>query len=126
MSIVVPEIKGSGMMRDYRAYVLGVDGHRFIKAKEFSSDYPDDATALKAATKLLNGHDVEVWDCGRLVARLSSNGETASPELAPFSVSVASADSEKQTSKPAESVSLGRVSDLAKSTSEGNPLTLGW
>jgi hypothetical protein len=112
-------------MRDYRAYILGVEGHRFIKAKEFSTDHPNDAAALKAAKKLLDGHEVELWDCGRLVARLSPNGET-SPELAPFSVPVAPADTEKQSSKPDESVPLARVSDLAKATSEGNHLLLGW
>lgn len=113
-------------MRDYRAYILGVDGHRFIKAKEFSSDYPDDAAALKAAKRLLDKHEVELWDCGRLVARLSPNGETASPELAPFSVSVAPADGEKQSNKPGDSVLPGQVSDLAKETPEDNHLLLGW
>lgn len=113
-------------MRDYRAYILGVDGHRFIKAKEFSSDHPDDAAALKAAKRLLDGHEVELWDCGRLVARLSPDGEIASPDLAPFSVSAGPAESEKQPNKPAEPVSLGRVSDLAKTTSDGNDLLLGW
>jgi hypothetical protein len=38
-------------MRDYRAYILGIDGHRFVRVKEFSSDYADDAVALSAATK---------------------------------------------------------------------------
>lgn len=113
-------------MRDYRAYILGVDGHRFIKAKDFSSDHLDDAAALKAAKQLLDGHEVELWDSGRLVARLSPDGEVASPDLAPFSVSGAQADSEKQSSKPAEPVSLGEISNLAKATSEGNHLLLGW
>jgi hypothetical protein len=113
-------------MRDYRAYILGIDGHRFIKAKEFSSDHPNDAAALKAAKQLIDGHEVELWDCGRLVARLAPNGEIASPELAPFSVPLAPTESEKQSSKPDESVSLARVSDLAKATSEDNHLLLGW
>lgn len=81
-------------MRDYRVYILGVDGHRFIKAEEFSSDHPDDAAALKAAKQLLDGHEGERWDCGRLVVRLSSAGEIETPELAPFSISVAPADSD--------------------------------
>lgn len=113
-------------MRDYRAYILGVDGHRFIKTKEFSSDHPNDTSALNAARKLLDGHDVEVWDCGRLVARLSPDGEVASPELAPFSVSVTPANSEKQSGKPEESISLTRVSELAKPTSKDSYLLLGW
>lgn len=112
-------------MRDYRAYILGIDGHRFIKAKEFSSHHPDDAAALKAAQQLVDGHEVELWDCGRLVARLSSNGEIASPELAPFSAAGAPTSHEKPSEKPAESASPGQVSDLAETT-QPNHLLLGW
>lgn len=103
-------------MRDYRAYILGIDGHRFVRVKEFSSDYADDAVALSAAKQLVDGHDVELWDCGRLVARLSPDGETLSPELAPFSIS---------TTPKGESISLSRVSKLAEGPPEGNPLLLG-
>ena len=116
-------------MRDYRAYILGVDGHRFIKAKDFSSNHPDDAAALKAAKQLHDGHEIELWDCGRLVARLSPAGEIASPELAPFSASVVPADREKQSGNPDEPVSLSRVSELAKATDvpgEDYHLMLGW
>lgn len=56
-------------MRDYRAYILGTDGHRFLKVAQFASDQPDDATAMRAAERLVDGHDVELWDCARLVAR---------------------------------------------------------
>jgi hypothetical protein len=114
-------------MRDYRAYILGVDGHRFVKVKEFSSNMPDDTTALSAAKQLVNGHDVELWDCGRLVARLSSDGEILSPELAPFMVSHTPSDSGDNSSKPvAGSISLGRVSELAGAPLKDNPLLLGW
>jgi hypothetical protein len=113
-------------MRDYRAYILGIDGHRFVKAKEFASNHPDDATALNAAKQLLNGHDVELWDGGRLVARLSPNGEMASPELAPFSISIAPVNTEKLPSKPEESGSLRRVSEPSSPVSLGNSLLLGW
>jgi hypothetical protein len=57
-------------MTDYRAYIMGIDGHRFVKAAGFLSDYPDDTAALKAAERLVDGHDVELWDCSRLVARM--------------------------------------------------------
>ncbi len=80
-------------MRDYRAYILGIDGHRFMKVKDFLSDQPDDAAALSAAKRLVDGHDVELWECGRLVARLSPNGEVASPELAPFALPTPSSKS---------------------------------
>jgi hypothetical protein len=56
-------------MPDYRAYIFGIDGHRFIKAAQFLSDHPDDVTAMKAAEQLVDGYDVELWDRGRLVAR---------------------------------------------------------
>jgi hypothetical protein len=53
-------------MPDYRAYILGGEGHRFLRVAEFSRDHADDATALCAAKKLIDGqHDVEVWDGGR-------------------------------------------------------------
>jgi hypothetical protein len=70
-------------MPDYRAYILNIDGHRFIRA-EFLSNHPDDATALIAAKKLIEGHDVELWDEGRLVARLDKDGNPISdfPTLA--------------------------------------------
>jgi hypothetical protein len=69
-------------MPDYRAYILGIEGHRFIKAAEFLSDHPDDVTAIAAAKQLVNGHDVGLWDCGRLVARFSPGEEVKSPERA--------------------------------------------
>jgi hypothetical protein len=65
-------------MPDYRAYILGGEGHRFQRVAEFSRDHADDATALGAAKKkLIDGHDVELWDGGRLVARL--NHEDGNP-----------------------------------------------
>ena len=121
-------------MRDYRAYILGIEGHRFIKAKEFLSDHPDDAAALTAAKQLVDGHEVEVWDCGRLVARFSANGEIESPELAPVLVPAAPADEATaapsggvlNSGKPGQSVSLGQVSELAGAAAKDNHLLLGW
>jgi cobalamin biosynthesis protein CbiG len=72
-------------MRDYRAYVIGDSGLPFIRA-EFLSEHPDDASAMEAAKLLVDGHDVELWDSGRLVARLSPDGEACSPELAPSAI----------------------------------------
>ena len=83
-------------MRDYRAYILGIDGHRFIRVEDFLSNHLDDAAALNAAKQLTDKHDVEVWDCGRLVARLSPDGEVMSPELAPsLVIAVQSCSDEK-------------------------------
>jgi len=108
-------------MRDYRAYILGIDGHRFVKVKDFASDQPDDVAALSAAKKLVDGHDVELWDCGRLVARLASSGEVASPELAPFMAPLTASEGENRL--PAEP-SPG--SEVAHPAFTGNDLSLGW
>ena len=71
-------------MREYRAYIFGIDDHRFLKVAQFSSDHPDDATALQAAERLVDGHDVELWDCARLVARFDhkSRAIVCSDEMA--------------------------------------------
>lgn len=62
-------------MPNYRAYILGGKGHRFRLANEFAKDHVDDAAALREAKKLIDGHDVEIWEAGRLVARLDhTNG----------------------------------------------------
>ena len=100
-------------MRDYRAYILGVDGHRFIRVEDFLHDHPNDAAALNAAKQLTDKHHVEVWDCGRLVARLSPVGEVMSPELAPSLVFAPPSDSDKNSVKPPEPISLGKVTELA-------------
>jgi hypothetical protein len=63
-------------MSDYRVYIIGIDGHRFIKADQFISDHPDDATAMKAAEQLVDGYDVELWDCARLVGRIAHKSRT--------------------------------------------------
>jgi hypothetical protein len=60
-------------MPDYRAYIIGRDGH-FLGA-ELLSECPDEETAKNAARKLVGGHDVELWDRNRLIIRLSSNKE---------------------------------------------------
>jgi hypothetical protein len=105
-------------MRNYRAYILGIDGHRFVWVQDFSADHPDDAAALNAAEKLSDVHDVELWDGGRLVARLSP-GEEASPGLAPS----LAADGERNPVSSSEPISLSRVSELALAAStENNPL----
>jgi hypothetical protein len=65
-------------MRDYRAYILGINGgNGFVRVTDFSGDHPDDAAAIEAAKKLDNGHDVELWDCKRLVARIDHKSHSA-------------------------------------------------
>jgi hypothetical protein len=105
-------------MRDYRAYIFGVDGHRFVWVEDFLSNHPDDAAALDAARRITDKHDVEVWDGSRLVARLGTGGEGMSPGLVPSLLP----DHEKNPDNPPEPISLSRVSELALAVSpESNP-----
>ena len=109
-------------MRDYRAYILGIDGHRFVWAKDYVADHPNDAAALSAAKGLSDKHDVEVWDGGRLVARLSPEGEV-SPELAPSLAFTPPSGCENRSATPTEPVSLNRVSEVVLAAcSENKPL----
>lgn len=45
-------------MPEYRAYLIGPDGH-FHSSKVIEA--PDDDAAVVAAKPLVDGHDVEVW-----------------------------------------------------------------
>jgi hypothetical protein len=78
-----PNLKGRAAMPNYHAYIIGENGTHFMKA-DFLTNHPDDASAVEAA-KLL-GHEIELWDCGRLVARFSPDGEVWSPGLAPSAI----------------------------------------
>lgn len=54
-------------MTDYRAYIVGEGGH-FETFEVINAD--SDEGALKAAEKLVEGRDVEVWHLARKVAVL--------------------------------------------------------
>jgi hypothetical protein len=56
-------------MAGYRAYIIGVDGH-FLRAIELVC--PDDETAKEYAKPLADGHDVELWQGDRLIAKFES------------------------------------------------------
>jgi hypothetical protein len=56
-------------MDEYRAYTVGVDGH-FIGFEPLKC--ANDAEAIEKATRLLDGHDVELWSGERLVVRLTA------------------------------------------------------
>jgi hypothetical protein len=51
----------------YRAYIVALDGH-FMKSHEFFAEAGD--AALEYARQFVDGHDVELWAGGRLVAKL--------------------------------------------------------
>jgi hypothetical protein len=59
---------GEADVTDYRAYIVGHDGH-FKTFEVVKAD--DDKSAVEAARKYVDGHDVEVWDLDRKVAVLS-------------------------------------------------------
>jgi hypothetical protein len=57
-------------MAEYRVYVVGHDEH-FIGFKAF--DCADDAEAIEKARRLIDGHDLELWNGPRFVIRLDRN-----------------------------------------------------
>jgi hypothetical protein len=58
---------GTTMMPEYRAYVVGSDGH-FINA--FELECADDTEAVERAKQLVNGHDIELWQRVRKITVL--------------------------------------------------------
>jgi hypothetical protein len=57
--------QGSGIMPEYRVYVIGSDGHFF---NSVPLECADDAEAIQRAEQLVDGHDVELWQRDRKVA----------------------------------------------------------
>ena len=54
-------------MSDYRAYIVGSDGH----FKTFEAiDAADDEQAIATAQQFVDGHNVEVWQLDRKVTIL--------------------------------------------------------
>ena len=51
-------------MAEYRAYVVGSDGH-FIDS--FVLECADDTEAMERAKQLVDGHDVELWQLARKI-----------------------------------------------------------
>jgi hypothetical protein len=51
-------------MQEYRAYIVGNDGH-FIRAVDILCE--DDDTAKERAKQLVDGHDVELWQLNRKI-----------------------------------------------------------
>jgi hypothetical protein len=59
-------------MVEYRAYIVGADGH-FASYRAFICN--DDSNAIIWAKQMVDGHDVELWSGERFVKRLSSNSQ---------------------------------------------------
>ena len=60
-------------MTNYRAYVIGEDGHFF---KAFPLDCANDGDAMEKAKNLVENHNVELWDHDRKVASFKAQCET--------------------------------------------------
>ena len=61
-------------MRDYRAYVMGPDGH--IKDRiEFWSE--DDEKAKEHAERYVDGHDIELWHRDKKIAEFKASSKAA-------------------------------------------------
>ncbi len=56
-------------MSDYRAYIIGQDGH-FHDSQVI--DALNDARAVEAAKSFVDGHDIEVWHLDRKLIVLKS------------------------------------------------------
>jgi hypothetical protein len=54
-------------MSDYRAYIVGTDGH-FKSSETIVAE--SDEQALKIAEQFVDGHDVELWQLDRKIAVL--------------------------------------------------------
>jgi hypothetical protein len=59
-------------MSEYRAYYVGTDG-QFKGSRELDCD--NDSTAIASAKKLLDGHDIEIWNGLRKIVRLPHKSE---------------------------------------------------
>jgi hypothetical protein len=59
-------------LQHYRVYVIGQDG-RFIRSIDLSCE--DDDDAIKSAKQLIDGHDLELWQRDRRIARFDSKPE---------------------------------------------------
>lgn len=56
-------------MSDYRVYVIGSYGH-FVKAIHL--DCQDDSAAIEYAKQFIDGHDIELWQRDRRIARFDT------------------------------------------------------
>lgn len=65
---IVARVDGAGVS-EYRAYVIGYDGH-FVSFRAFVCGSDADATVW--AKQLVDGHDVELWSGDRFVTFLQS------------------------------------------------------
>lgn len=58
-------------MPEYRFYLIGDGGH--VAGPPVQYVGPNDTTAIKEAKRLVDGHDVEIWQSERVVAYLTAD-----------------------------------------------------
>ena len=59
-------------MKDYRAYILGPDGH---VQNRLDLQCDDDVEAIKLAKQLVGGCDVELWQLDRKIETFTHTSE---------------------------------------------------
>jgi hypothetical protein len=64
------ELSQGAAMPYYRAYILNAEDH-FVSHEELVCDC--DSQAVEQAKRLVDGHDVELWNGERLIIRLEHN-----------------------------------------------------
>jgi hypothetical protein len=57
-------LDGRQRMQEYRAYIMGSDGHVQKRVDLRCNDEPE---AIERAKQLVDGHDVELWQLDRLI-----------------------------------------------------------
>jgi hypothetical protein len=63
---------GSQQMQEYRAYIIGLDGHVQSRV-DIRCD--DEAEAIMLARQLVDGHDVELWQLDRQIETFRHTSE---------------------------------------------------
>ena len=61
-------------MQEYRAYIMGPDGH---VQKRVDLRCSDESEAIERAKQLVDGHDVELWQLDRLIRSVKHTSELA-------------------------------------------------
>jgi hypothetical protein len=60
-------------MQEYRAYIVGPDGH--VEGR-FNLHCSNEAEAIKLAKQFVNDHDVELWQLDRKIATFGHTSNT--------------------------------------------------
>jgi hypothetical protein len=72
---VIAQPADTKVMPEYRVYIIGPDGH-FLKSVPM--ECADDNEATEQAKQLVDGHDVELWEHARKIARFDHKPKKSS------------------------------------------------